>query len=429
MDGFEQKQREFTFIDLFAGAGGLSEGFTACGFRPIAHVEMNPHACDTLRTRACYWWLRENNKLFIYKDYLNKKLTRDEMYSAVPQQVLDSVICEEMSDSTMGGILKQIDALIESSRSGKPDLIIGGPPCQAYSIVGRGRKDMSDDPRNYLYRQYLKVLDRYKPKMFVFENVPGLKTAGGGKYLKSIQTSFKERGYNLDCQIQDAADYGVLQTRKRIILVGWREDTGFQYPALDEEKEETTDVVWDILKDLPALQPGEQSGKYSETPMSDYLRRTGIRRDGDILTWHVARPHIERDRKIYRCAINAWFDEGRHLRYSELPDELKTHQNTTAFTDRFKVVEGNQHTCHTMVAHISKDGHYYIHPDIKQSRSITVREAARVQSFPDDFFFEGPRTAAFIQIGNAVPPLLAKAIAKAVIKEFYRGEFNDGHDD
>ena len=174
-----------------------------------------------------------------------------------------------------------------------------------------------------------------------------------------------------------------------------------------------------LLSDLPAIEPGEENNRYRPGKFSSYLHKTGLRKPGDVLTLHQARTNREQDREIYRLTIRAWNEgQGRRLNYAELPDSLKTHKNTEDFQDRFKIVAADEHVSQTMVAHIAKDGHYYIHPDIKQARSLSIREAARIQSFPDDFYFEGGRTAAFRQIGNAVPPLLARAIAKAIRKQF-----------
>lgn len=422
-----QQNRKFTFIDLFAGAGGLSEGFSAENYLPVAHVEMNEAACLTLKTRACYWWLKDHGKLDVYRSYLKKEISRDALYSQVPSEITNAVICEKLGDDTTPGIMDKITKSMDAFGARTVDLIIGGPPCQAYSLVGRGRKDMSNDPRNVLYQQYLAILKKFQPLMFVFENVPGLLTAAKGKYFDDIKNSFDNLGYKLEYHVLNASDYGVLQKRRRIILIGWKRELNLSYPEIHREKLHAT--VNDLLSDLPEMLPGESKDQYSTTEINDYLEKTGIRKQDDILTWHVTRCHRETDREIYRIAINEWNNSGKRLAYNELPEELKFHKNQTAFTDRFKVVEADEAACHTMVAHIAKDGHYYIHPDIKQARSISVREAARIQSFPDDYFFEGPRTAAFMQIGNAVPPILAKAIASAVkteIAEVYR---NNGKND
>ena len=399
------------YIDLFAGAGGLSEGFTSIGFNPVAHVEMNRDACETLKTRAVYYYLKDNGKLDEYKEYLRGELSKEELYSMVPEVVLKSVIHQTMSEDNMPALFDLIDELKEKQGIGHIDLIVGGPPCQAYSLVGRAVKsdNMVGDPRNYLYKLYIEVLKKYTPTMFVFENVPGLLTANGGKYFEDMKIAFKEAGYTIDHSVLNAKNFDVLQDRRRVILIGWKKDLNYHYPVFEEK--ESAYKVADLLADLPAIQAGGENNNYVSSKFNTYLETTGIRKAGDILTWHVARPHIERDREIYKKVITAWFEDKKRIKYTDLPEELCTHQNRTAFLDRFKVVASDMPACHTMMAHISKDGHYFIHPDIKQARSITVREAARIQSFPDDFYFEGSRTAAFTQVGNAVPPLMAKGIA------------------
>ena len=402
------------YIDLFAGAGGLSEGFTSIGFNPVAHVEMNRDACETLKTRAVYYYLKDNGKLDEYKKYLRGELSKEELYSMVPEVVLKSVIHQTMSEDNMPALFDLIDELKEKQGIGHIDLIVGGPPCQAYSLVGRAVKsdNMVGDPRNYLYKLYIDVLKKYTPTMFVFENVPGLLTANGGKYFEDMKIAFKEAGYTIDHSVLNAKNFDVLQDRRRVILIGWKKDLNYHYPVF-EEKEPAYKVA-DLLADLPAIQAGGENNNYISSAFNTYLETTGIRKADDILTWHVARPHIDRDREIYRKVITAWFEDKKRIKYTDLPEELCTHQNRTAFLDRFKVIASDMPACHTMMAHISKDGHYFIHPDIKQARSITVREAARIQSFPDDFYFEGSRTAAFTQVGNAVPPLMAKGIAMKI---------------
>lgn len=402
------------YIDLFAGAGGLSEGFTSIGFNPIAHVEMNYDACQTLKTRAVYYYLKQNGKLNEYRKYLRREISKDELYNLVPETVLKSVIHQTMSAENMPELFKLIDALKSEQHIEHVDLIVGGPPCQAYSLVGRAVKsdNMVGDPRNYLYKLYIEVLKKYTPTMFVFENVPGLLTANGGQYFEDMKEAFKEAGYTIDHDVLNAKSFDVLQDRRRVILIGWKKDLQYKYPSFVEKV--PTYKVADLLSDLPKIQSGETNNSYATNKFSTYLEATGIRKKDDILTWHVARPHIPRDRTIYKEVITAWFKDKKRIKYTDLPEDLCTHRNRTAFLDRFKVVASDMPACHTMMAHISKDGHYFIHPDIEQARSITVREAARIQSFPDDFYFEGSRTAAFTQVGNAVPPLMAKGIAEKI---------------
>jgi DNA (cytosine-5)-methyltransferase 1 len=408
--------KKLTFIDLFAGAGGLSEGFIRAGYEPIAHVEMDEAACYTLRTRAAYHYLKSTNNYSVYADYLKGIISRDKLYSYVPAEVMDSILNLPIGGDNNLKIHKAIDALLKGRQV---DLIIGGPPCQAYSLVGRARRKdgMKGDPRNYLYVQYAKYLEKYQPKLFVFENVLGLKSAGSGIYLHNMEKLFEKKGYAMKLFTVEANNFGVLQNRKRVIIIGWQQYLKITLPDLEAIRSHTKHTVKELLSDLPVIQAGEGTDKYIPyaKPSTHYLYDSGIRNGIDILTQHVARPHTEQDKEIYRIAVEKMLT-GERLSYTELPRHLRTHKNEHSFIDRFKVVNENAAYSQTVVAHIAKDGHYYIHPDIEQNRSLTVREAARLQSFPDDFYFEGVkegknRTAAFKQIGNAVPPLMGFQIA------------------
>lgn len=409
--------RKLTFIDLFAGAGGLSEGFIQAGFNPVAHVEMNVFAAQTLVTRSAYYYLKQNGKENLYYGYLRGQITRDGLLESVPKRIQSAVICEMMSDNTLPKIFKTIDGILAIRGIKKVDVIIGGPPCQAYSLVGRAQsshmeRPMSEDPRNELYKLYARFLKKYQPRMFVFENVMGIESANNGETWKKVKRLLRYAGYKIECHEQNAQTFGVMQNRRRMIIVGWLKESNYGYPSFTPV--EINSVVNDLLVDLPKLRPGKSSNAYSETTPSKYVIENMIRTSEDVLTLHAARPNKPRDIEIYKIAIALWNKKHQRLNYNDLPDELKTHKNRQSFVDRFKVVEGDQSCCHTMLAHISKDGHYFIHPDFEQHRSITVREAARIQSFPDNFFFEGPRTAQFVQIGNAVPPLMARGIALGI---------------
>lgn len=411
----------FNFIDLFAGAGGLSEGFIQAGFTPIAHIEMNKHACDTLRSRMAYHYLRQHNRLGEYIKYLKEKQEGEsgqKLWKKVPDEVINSVINKEISDETLTDIFMKVDKLKGNKQV---DFIIGGPPCQAYSVVGRARdpKNMKKDPRNFLYKYYLQFLKRYEPKMFVFENVPGILSAQNGVHLENIMKGIDKAGYKIELKKLKASDYGVLQNRERVIIVGWRKELNLKYPELEKE-ENPYKILPDLFSDLPERQQGEGSltgiVQYA-APATKYLQQSKVRSSLDFTTQHIARPHNLIDLEIYKRAIKLWLEKKARLNYANLPPELQKHNNKQAFLNRFQVVN-HEGCCHTVVAHIAMDGHYYIYPSLKQIRSITVREAARIQSFPDDYYFEGSRTAAFKQIGNAVPVILAEKIANKIKEQF-----------
>jgi len=409
---------DLNFIDLFAGAGGLSEGFIKQGFNSIAHIEMDMAASYTLKTRIAYHHLKENNRVQEYISYLKGEINRTDLYKLIPENLIHSVINKSISEENNAIIFKQIDLNLENK---SVDLIVGGPPCQAYSLVGRARSEdnMKSDPRNYLYVQYANYLQRYQPKMFVFENVLGLKSAGKGIYLKNMERLFNKKGYKIHVFTVNAENFGVLQKRRRLIIIGWKDDSIPNLPDYDNFKSPTSGIVKNIFSDLPVLQAGAGIDKYMEYSdiTNPYLKNSFIRNGIEVLTQHIARPHCIQDKEIYKIAVEKWDMETNRLNYNDLPDILKTHKNRTSFTDRFKVVADNISASHTVVAHIAKDGHHYIHPDVNQNRSISVREAARLQSFPDNFYFEGVkeganRTAAFKQVGNAVPPSMANVIAR-----------------
>lgn len=421
------------FLDLFAGAGGLSEGFLRAGYTPVAHVEMDIAACYTLRTRAAYHWLKKNNQLNVYNQYLNGKLTRDDFYKKIPHDILSSILNYEISEKNLPTIFSEIDKKLDGH---KLDLIIGGPPCQAYSLAGRSRAEnrMVGDKRNYLYRLYAEFLKKYKPAYFVFENVAGLLSAkdeDGSLHLENMRKLFYDNGYSTELRLLNASEYGVLQNRKRIILIGCHGARMDFYPEIPCNNNKY--IVDDVLCDLPAIKAGEGSFAPVKTYpyRRTYLFESGIKEfDTETVTLHQARPHTDQDLEIYKIVVTNWNKNQRRLQYTDLPERLRSHKNTRSFLDRFKVVAKNLPYAQTVVAHISRDGHYYIHPDILQNRSLTPREAARLQTFPDNYYFESitgkpSRTYAYKQIGNAVPVCLAHSIAAALLKFFKEDEPDD----
>ncbi|MFH1097592.1 MAG: DNA cytosine methyltransferase [Candidatus Desantisbacteria bacterium] len=428
-------------IDLFAGAGGLGEGFTCAGFKVIAHVEKEKWACETLKTRTIYHFLKENKDLKMYYEYLRKldspsliEECRKPIYHKYPE--LQTVLNYEIINAEFGNpdiepktkSSREIITLIEKSlqfhSANKVDVIIGGPPCQAYSLIGRNRMgdSVAEDRRNFLFRYYFDVVKYFQPDILIFENVPGIITARNGEIFQMIQKEFVDAGYNfypghnekLHDNILNSKNFGVYQSRKRMILFGSKKELNIDYPEFpvgtDISEEDFT--TFNAISDLPFLIPGEGHNQLpSNYPgvnnLSHFQRKM---RDENIgVLNHMARSLTGYDREIYKKAINE-AASGRQLKYSDLPESLKRHKNEKNFKDRFKV-HWWSNIPHTIVAHIARDGHYNIHPDIRQLRSLTVREAARIQSFPDNYKFEGPRTAQYTQVGNAVPPLMAEKIA------------------
>lgn len=403
-------------IDLFSGAGGLTEGFRNKDFKFICHIEMDKDACASLELRNIYYYLKNINNLSPYFEYIQGKISRETLYSIIPSNITQDILDKEISKDTIPSIFNFIDKRLENEDL---DGIIGGPPCQAYSTIGRvnNKAKKSTDKRIYLYKYYLDFLNKYKPKFFIFENVKGLlsfKDISGNLLFPKIIHEFDIAGYKVNYKIINASDFGVPQKRERIIIVGYRKDLILKKSFFDYLNEyiEEAPTLKDLFKDLPSIKAGKMSNKYSSNCSSKFVKKY-IRNKDSILTQHIARPHNENDLKIYKLVLKAK-KKGKNLRYVDIPIELQTHSNTNSFLDRYKALDYYS-ISHTIVAHISKDGHYYIHPDLKQNRSITVREAARIQSFPDDFYFEYSRTAAFKQIGNAVPPVLSLKIASAIL--------------
>ena len=414
-------QNEFTVLDVFSGAGGLSEGFFREGFEFISHIDKDKNALLTLETRSIYHTLSRAGMEDTYFRYIRGDISRQDLLRECKlqsEQISSGIINIEFNSITKDKILLEIDKCRRKSNFKNVDIIIGGPPCQAYSPAGRSRdpQRMQNDTRNYLYRYYLGIIKSFKPAIFVFENVPGMKSAKGGDIFNNFKTEARDCGYVVEDKLLDAQNFFVLQKRERLIIIGWRSEYDLMYPLFAPKEHDY--VVSSLLDDLPPLIPGEGSEgpQNYRRPPSEYLKKTKIRSDKDVLIQHNARNHNERDRTIYRRAIETWNNEHRRIRYNELPEELKTHKNRNSFKDRFKVVEADRKYSHSILAHLSQDGHYFIHPDINQARSLTVREAARIQSFPDNYKFEGSRKSQFRQIGNAVPPLMAESIAHSIFQ-------------
>jgi len=398
----KSEEKKLTFIDLFAGCGGLTEGFYRQGFKALTHVEYDHYACESLRSRMKHYGYHENKISVLEKD-----ITDEDILSCIEGEINNETV----------------------------DVLIGGPPCQAYSSLGRAKDEngMQDDPRNFLFESYERILTHFKPKIFVFENVTGLLTAklGDKKIVNIILKKLGQEYYlisNPNDMVLNSCDYGVPQIRKRIILIGVRKDinldpkeiyngivkTHYNPETSDEEKADKKKFVTvkEAISDLPFLYAGqgEKQIKHSIKKWNEFLKTVRAKNNNMIFD-HVARNHNDADKKrYYVMSKNKWtFQELLEKR----PD--LNHIKQRVFDNSY-VVQFWDMPARTIIAHLYKDGNQFIHPDSNQKRTLTPREAARLQSFPDDFVFEGSKTQQYKQIGNAVPPLMAEAIAKSIKK-------------
>jgi DNA (cytosine-5)-methyltransferase 1 len=501
-------------IDLFAGPGGLGEGFSALrrGNRPAfkigVSVEKDSFAHQTLELRAFFRQFSYRQAPPEYYEYLAGEISRDDLFAKFPAKAESAR--NEAWQAELGSPKfppAVVDDRIRRAIGDHDDwVLIGGPPCQAYSLVGRSRRKndptFASDEKHLLYQQYLRILAVHRPPVFVMENVKGMlsATVNEGGIFQKIRSDLERpsgavpeanrgdplnyRLFSLTCARGDlqgqippedfvvrAEDYGIPQARHRVILLGVRSDWPDTPGILRVSKNKVP--IQKAISDLPRVRSGlskeEDNGELwlsairalasstalTEPPVCPALRRairatlrnmrSGLNRGSEFVNgnpdpkfarnWlrdarlngfcnHATRGHIREDLHRYLFAAQFARLEKQSPSLEHFPISLlPNHENVAKaiegamFNDRFRVqFRGRPST--TVTSHISKDGHYFIHYDPTQCRSLTVREAARLQTFPDNYFFEGPRTSQYQQVGNAVPPLLARQIAHIVAALF-----------
>lgn len=405
--------KRYNTIDLFAGCGGLMDGFMQEGsYNTLACVEWESFPCQTIANRLAKKWNHRN---------ANEEVIR-----------FDIQRTEELINGFDDPEYGKHQGLAKLVGESKVDVIIGGPPCQAYSLAGRIRDPhgMKDDYRNYLFESYIRILNHFKPSLFVFENVMGMLSAApdGTPIVDKIREAFDKAGYfvidDFKSAVFDVADFGIPQHRKRVIILGVNKALGTRDSALckkilDEfytvlmplyKKNAKPRTVRSAIGDMPAIYPSKDilkkdGHKYSHQPI-----------DGSGMKNHIPRFHSERDQKIFTMLAED-IESGRneYISTDSLKELYTKMTGKKSNIHKYYVLRWDEPS-NTIPAHLYKDGMRHIHPDPTQARSITVREAARLQTFADDFEFLGPMMAQYKMIGNAVPSDFAKIIAKAIQK-------------
>lgn len=509
------ERRPIPVIDLFAGPGGLGEGFSSIqdtDRRPFfslkVSAEKDPTAHKTLSLRSLYRKYPRGKAPDCYYDHIRGDISREALFVHPEAVEAGREALEEARNFELGkDDPEDLDLRIQAALGGADDwVLIGGPPCQAYSLAGRSRRTreslekFESDEKHFLYREYLRIIRKHKPAVFVMENVKGMLSSqyGGSSIFDRIVADLSKPGEDLEYQIRslvkpgvigeitphdfviEAERYGVPQGRHRVVLFGIRSDVASSVPELCSSPEafvlssENMKVfVGEALSGLPPLRSrlsreadGHDQWLSALSQTADQLRRhqpealdpvfeemsraveaarhhvsvggpfhpfdtTKHKMRDRLADWfidtrlggviqHETRSHMRSDLHRYLFAASYGRAKGLSPKIANFPTPLlPKHDNISSekvpFVDRFRVqLEGSWSS--TVVAHIAKDGHYFIHPDPSQCRSLTVREAARLQTFQDNYFFAGNRTEQYTQVGNAVPPLLARKMAGVVLK-------------
>ena len=483
-------------VDLFAGPGGLGEGFSAyknqSKFKIVLSVEKENFACETLILRSFFHQFRKKPQK--YYDYLQGKIDKNTLYSSYPRQfknAYESVMNIELGNGRNSlKVSNKIKTLIKKNSHW---LLLGGPPCQAYSVAGRskikklkGTEKFEKDNRHTIYKQYLRIISDHGPSVFIMENVKGLISSkikdrntltdilNDLKYPDRVFKNKEKKEYNLyslnkkndlfeEDFLVNCSKHGIPQKRERLFIIGIRKDINInKITPLEDEKEIPIEKVISNLPKIRSLISKSRDTHENWLKLFDDLKKSQLEtfnfnsntskkiknlganyikcnlpkieyksdwyedpRIEGVLN-HETRKYIEDDIKRYIFSSLYAQKYNRSPKITDFPIFLyPKHKNILAskdkkiiFNDRFRVQLRNKPAT-TITSHISKDGHYYIHYDTPQARSLSVREAARIQTFPDNYYFEGNKTQQYIQVGNAVPPLIAKKIASIIYKDVF----------